>query len=84
MWLLSLLLGLITGFVGGFIVGVFFYAKKVHKNITRDEISRETINSIIQGEEPKGDFIQVNKVQEILKNAEGDIALGDILEDDNG
>lgn len=81
--MLSFLLGLVLGALGGFIGGLFFYAKKVHKRITNEEISRETVNALIKGEAPQGDFIRVSKVEEYLKTHDGEIRLGDILEDDN-
>lgn len=79
--MLSFSLGLVLGIVGGFIGGVFYYAKKVHKNITGETITREAINSLVM-ETPKGDFIRVNAVAEYLKNHDGDVKLSDILEDE--
>lgn len=77
-FLLGLVIGLVTGFVGG----LFYYAKKVHKHITTEELTRETINSIIMGEEPKGEFINVNPVTEYIRNHEGqEIKLGDVIEE---
>lgn len=80
--MISFLLGLVIGIVGGFIGGLFYYAKKVHKNITKEEITRESINALITGEVPQGDFIRLNPVTEYLKKHEGEeIALGDVLEE---
>jgi len=80
--MLSFLLGLVLGIVGGFIGGLFFFARKVLKNMDKEEVTRATINTIIKGEDPKGDFIRVNKVDQILKDSTGDVALGDVLEDE--
>jgi len=81
--MLSFLLGLVLGLVGGFIGGLFFYAKRVHKNIKTEEVTRATINSIINEQTPKGEFITVNKTEQIIKDHSGDLALGDILEDED-
>jgi len=80
--MITFILGLVVGLVVGFIFGIFFYAKKVNKRIENDVVTRETINSIVQGEAPKGDFIINNPVQEYIKNHDGEISLGDILEDE--
>ena len=78
----SFLLGLVIGLVTGFIGGLFYYAKRVHKHITTEELTRETINSIIMGDGPKGDFISVNPVTEYIRNHEGqEIKLGDVIEE---
>ena len=82
--MLSFALGFVIAGVGGFIGGLFFYAKRVHKNIKTEEVTRATINSIINEQTPRGEFITVNRVEQILKDHSGDVALGDILEDDNG
>lgn len=81
--MISFLLGLVLGLVGGFIGGLFFYARKIHKRLTNEEVTRETINSLIQEKPQQGDFINVNQVQEYVKNHEGEIKLGDVLEDED-
>lgn len=73
--------GFFIGLVGGFIGGLFYYAKKVHKRITTEEVTRETINSLISGEEPKGDIVTINPIETIIREAKGDINLGDIIEE---
>lgn len=80
--MISFLLGLVIGLICGFIGGLFFYAKKIHKRLTDEEVTRETIASLIQGEVPKGEFIINNPVEEYVKEHDGEIRLGDVLEDD--
>lgn len=80
--MISFLLGLVIGMVGGFIGGLFFYAKKVHKRISNETVTRETINALIIGKEPKGEIIKNNPVEEYIKNHDGDILLGDVIEDE--
>lgn len=77
----SLLLGLVVGLVCGFVGGIFFYAKRIHVHITGERITREAVNSLVMGN-TRGDFIQLNPVDEYMRNADGDIKLGDVLEDD--
>lgn len=79
--MLSFLLGLVIGVVSGFVGGVFYYARKVYPTVSREIISRDSINALVQ-QNPKGDFIQLNPVTEYIKNTEGEILLGDVLEDD--
>ncbi len=79
--MLSFILGLVIGAVAGFIAGIFFYARKVYPTMTTEKITRETINSIVM-QNPKGEFINVNPVEQYLKETDGEIKLGDILEDD--
>lgn len=78
--MISFALGLVIGLVGGFIWGLFFYAKKVHKRLEKVEVTRETINAIIKGDEPKGEIVEVNRVAEFIKNNDS-IALGDVIEE---
>ena len=67
-FLLGLVIGLFTGFIGG----LFYYAKKVHKHITTEELTRETINSIIMGDEPTGNLDEETgeQVAEILEDGQ--------------
>lgn len=81
--MINFLFGLFVGVVGGFIGGLFYYAKKVHKRITTSEVTRETINSLIQGEEPKGEIIINNQIEQLIKDHDGDLLLADVIEDGN-
>ena len=81
--MISFLLGLVLGLVGGFISGLFFYARKIHKRLNDEEVTRETINSIIEQKAPQGDFIRINKVEQYIQSHDGEIKLGDVLDDDN-
>ena len=79
--MVTFLLGLVLGLVGGFFGGLFFYARKIHKKLNNEEVTRETINALITEKPPQGDFIRLNKVDEYIKTHEGDIALGDVIEE---
>lgn len=76
--ILAFLLGVCLGFIGG----LFYYAKKIHKKMTDSEVINKVIESATQEEKKQGDFIKVNKVEEYIKTHEGEIALGDVLEDE--
>lgn len=82
----NIILAFILGFISG-AIATFFYLKKiwekVKKKLPEVDVSRETINAIVNGEEPKGDFIKINYVEEYIKTHDGEISLGDILEDEN-
>lgn len=79
--MITFLLGLIIGLLGGFIGGLYFYARKVHPRIQRETVTRATINSIVNGKGPEGDIIKINRTADRIKE-EGEISLGDILEDE--
>lgn len=80
----SIILAFLIGFLLGGII-VFFYLRKLWQRVKKKipEIERETINQIISGEEIKGDIIINNPVQEYIKNHDGEIKLGDVLEDED-
>lgn len=73
------IIGLFIGFIGG----VFYYAKKVNKHIKTEEISRASINALVNGNEPHGDIIHVNKTAIAIKEATGNISIDDVLEEEN-
>lgn len=81
---------LILAFIGGLVIGavlIFFYFRKLYIRVQTKhpeiDVTRETITAIMQGEVPKGEIIINNPVTEYVKEHEGEIKLGDILEDDH-
>lgn len=79
--MISFLLGLVIGLVGGWIGGIYYVGRYLRKNIITTDLPRDLINDIII-QQPKGEFIHVNSVEEYIKNHDGEIKLGDVLDDD--
>jgi hypothetical protein len=64
----------------GFVAGV------VTKSLLKPRYEpKDRIDEILSDFKPKetGDFIRVNKVESYLKDHEGDISIGDVIEDPN-
>lgn len=87
---LCFLLGFSWGFMFCFFaptLWVIWHGNTSTQRPTRTEKTRdEIIDSWVEKrkeEKKQGDFIKVNKVEEIIKSREGEIKLGDVLEDDN-
>ena len=78
--MINFLFGLLLGLVVGSIGGLYFYAKKVLPKKERETLGRDVINSIIKGEDPKGEFIKMNPVTEYIKNHDGEIKLADVID----
>lgn len=74
--MLSFLLGLVLGFIGGVVTK--FLLKRPH---TPNDILDEVLADFRH--RPKGGFIEVNKMEQYLKDNPGEVRLGDIIEDDN-
>lgn len=64
-------------FGAGFIGGARYYAKRVVKT---PEVIRGVVDEVIQDHTP-GAFIEVNRIQDYLKETKETIRLGDILEE---
>ena len=73
--ILSFLLGLVLGFVGGVVTK--FLLKRPH---TPNDLFDEMLADFRPRNE--GGFIEVNKVEQYLKDNPGEIALGDIIDDE--
>lgn len=74
--MINFLFGLLLGFVGGVVTK--FLLKRPN---TPNDILDEVLADFRPRE--KGGFVEVNKVEQYLKDNPGEIALGDIIEDDN-
>lgn len=77
--MISFLLGGTWGFVGG----VYFYAwivKRAKKQTKVEDPIETTVEKFVQGE--KGGFIKVNKVENYIKEHQGEeIKLSDVIDD---
>lgn len=74
--MINFILGLVLGFIGGVVTK--FLLKRPH---TPNDLFDEMLADFRP--QKKGEFIEVNKVTEYLKDNPGEIALGDIIEDEN-
>jgi len=73
--MISFLLGLVLGFIGGVVTK--FLLKRPN---TPNDIFDEVLADFKPKE--KGGFVEVNKVEQYLKDNPGEIALGDIIDDE--
>jgi len=72
---------IVSGLVWFFLIRKFL--ARLQTKLPETDVRRETVSALINGEEPKGEFIKVNKVEEYINNTEGEIKLGDVLEDED-
>lgn len=75
-------------FIAGLLIGgLSTYAYFLHRSLLARQEPDKTVlqqtQKILHAEPKKvyGEFIKVNKVESYLKEATGDVALGDIIED---
>lgn len=75
------MLSFILGLTWGIVIGVYWKTKTKPRHEPKDKLDQAFIDLGIVKEE-KGSFIEVNRVEQYLKENKGEIPLGDIIQDD--